>query len=100
MQFEWDEAKRLRNIEKHQSLDFLDVDLIFGGDYLEAEAKFVHGEPRWMAIGMIEHVVVTLVFTRRADIIRPISLRKASRGERARYAAVFERGSEGAPRSR
>lgn len=35
MDFEWDEEKRLKNIEKH-GIDFLDVDILFGNPHLVA----------------------------------------------------------------
>jgi uncharacterized DUF497 family protein len=33
MEFEWDEAKRITNIEKH-GIDFLDASLLFESGYL------------------------------------------------------------------
>jgi uncharacterized DUF497 family protein len=88
MDFEWDEEKRLANIEKH-SLDFLDADLVFGNAHLVGLPRIVGGEQRWLAIGTIENVFVTTIFTRRGDIIRIISMRSARHGERKRHQAVF-----------
>jgi uncharacterized protein len=38
MEFEWDENKRLINLEKH-GLDFRDVDLVFSGKVVVVPAK-------------------------------------------------------------
>ncbi|MDP9007459.1 MAG: BrnT family toxin [Pseudomonadota bacterium] len=49
-------------------------------------AEEAHGEDRWKAIGLVEVVVLTVVYTirgRDADIIRLISARKADNHERA-----------------
>ena len=55
MDFEWDEEKRLKNIEKH-GIDFLDADILFGNPHLVAPGKTVDGEQRWLAIGMIDEI--------------------------------------------
>lgn len=88
MDFEWDERKRLTNIEKH-GIDFNDADILFGAPYLEGPANTVDGEQRWLVIGMIDDVYVTLVFTRRGSVIRVISMRRARYGERKKYQEVF-----------
>jgi uncharacterized DUF497 family protein len=50
MQVEWDEPKRLSNLEDH-GVDFKDAALIFEGVFLEAEDKRGdHGEPRFRAM--------------------------------------------------
>jgi len=51
MQFEWDEAKILENIRKHQ-IDFEDVYKIFDSPMLiEEDERFDYGEERWFGIG-------------------------------------------------
>ncbi len=87
MQFEFDEAKRLSNIAKHD-LDFLDADILFAGPMLIGPARAVGGEDRWMAVGMIEDVHVTVIFTRRGTVIRLISMRRARDDERKRHQAL------------
>jgi uncharacterized DUF497 family protein len=89
MNFEWDEARRLSNLAKH-GLDFLDVDLLFDGPVLQAEARTVQGEQRWLATGMIDGFAVTVIFTRRGEVLRIISLRSARHAERARYFKLFQ----------
>ncbi len=89
MFYEWDEAKRLSNIDRHR-LDFEDVDLLFGGPHIAGPAKTVDQEARMMAVGMIEDVHVTVIYTLRGLNTRVISLRRASYGERKRYQEVFK----------
>jgi uncharacterized DUF497 family protein len=90
MDFEWHEKKRLSNLEKH-GLDFLDIGELFSGPCLEAETKEVKGEKRWFVTGIIDDLVVTAVITKRGDVIRVISLRRARRGERTKFDQIFER---------
>jgi uncharacterized protein len=87
-QFEWQERKNELNIRKH-GLDFMDAVDLFDGPHLMARAKTVSGEERWLAIGRIDDLAVTAIFTIRGDAIRMISLRRARRGERERYSQVF-----------
>jgi uncharacterized DUF497 family protein len=46
MDFEWNERKRLTNIEKHE-LDFEDADIVFENPHVVAAARMVAGEERW-----------------------------------------------------
>lgn len=84
---EWDEARQRPNGEKH-GLDFLDVNLLFGNAHIEARAATVAGEERWAATGLINDVLATVIFARRGDAIRVISLRRARHDERQRYQAL------------
>jgi len=88
MQFEWDERKRLANLAKH-GIDFSDADLLYEGDHLLEGARAVGDEVREKAIGVIDSRLVALIFTRRGDVIRLISLRRARDDERRRYQAVY-----------
>jgi uncharacterized DUF497 family protein len=88
MDFEWDEEKRLKNLEKH-GIDFIDADILFGSPYVVAPGKTVDGERRWLATGMIDEIYVTAVFSRRDQVIRLISMRSARNGERRRHQEVF-----------
>jgi uncharacterized DUF497 family protein len=88
MEFEFDENKRRANIERH-GIDFIDADILFSNPYLEAPAKTVDGEQRCLAVGIIDDVYVTAVFTRRGPVIRIISMRRASNGERKQHQKVF-----------
>ena len=56
MEFEWDEAKRQSNIEKHH-VDFAQADELFQGQWLEQEdMRYNYGEARWIALGLIGQV--------------------------------------------
>jgi len=86
MQFEWDEAKNLVNIQKH-SIDFADVPLVFENEMLiELDERFNYDEDRWIRMGFLGPGVVVIVWVERhRDLIRIISARRASRYERKRF---------------
>ncbi len=87
MQFEWDEAKRLSNLEKHR-IDFADAKQLFDGrPVLEAESLYAH-EERFLITGMIDDRLVTVIWTRRGDAIRLIPARRSRDGEERAYRAV------------
>ncbi|HUZ91365.1 MAG TPA: BrnT family toxin [Methylocella sp.] len=88
MEFEFDEDKRLKNIEKH-GIDFLAAKILFDDQHLRMPAKTVDGEQRWLAIGTIDDVYVTAVFAMRGSVIRIISTRRARNDERKKYQEVF-----------
>jgi len=86
MEFEWDEAKRRRNLAKH-GVDFLDVLPAFDGrPTLEwQDVRSDYGETRWVRLAELEGVVLHITFTRRSKSVRLISARRASRHERETY---------------
>lgn len=87
MIFEWDEAKRLSNLEKH-GFDFNDAYLLFGAPHIQARATTVDGESRWSVTGTIMGVLATAIVTRRGESIRVISIRKARHEERQGHQAL------------
>ena len=84
MDYDWDEAKRLENLAKHQ-IDFWDMDH-FNWDTATPEFDDYYPEPRWRAIGYIGLTPCYVVYTIREDKYRIISLRKATRQEIRDYA--------------
>jgi len=88
MEFEWDEDKRLANIAKH-GIDFLRAEILFAGLHFEEEARTVGDEKRWFATGFIGDLYATVVFTKRGNALRLISLRRARRGEREKHRQIF-----------
>ncbi|MER3553130.1 MAG: hypothetical protein C4331_01915 [Meiothermus sp.] len=79
--FEWDEEKRLANLEKH-GLDFEDAWKVFESDYLEIkDAPEDYGEDRFKVYGIADFEVVIVIHTPRPEVIRIISMRKADRDE-------------------
>ena len=85
MRFEWDEDKRLTNIQKH-GIDFVDIPQIFDDDTIIFEdTRFDYGETRFIATGMLKGRVIVLAYTERGDTIRIISARKATTYEKNNY---------------
>lgn len=70
--YEWDEAKRLKNLEKH-GLDFRDARLIFDGRGAVHVPALKHEEPRFVSISIIGEKFYTVVWTWRGDSRRIIS---------------------------
>ncbi|NBB98793.1 MAG: BrnT family toxin [Alphaproteobacteria bacterium] len=87
--FQWDETKRLSNIEKHQ-LDFYDAAEIFSADHLTLPARS-NIEPRFIAVGALAEEVIAVIYTIRDDSIRIISARKARTDEREQYQDLHAR---------
>lgn len=90
MRFEWDPAKRATNLRRH-GVDFKVVPRIFEGPVLERrDERFDYGETRWIAIGMIRGIELTVCYTDRGGRRRIISARRANKDEReALYRAFF-----------
>ena len=86
MRFEWDENKRRVNIVKHK-VDFADVAEMFQGPMMvRSDLTNDYGEDRQIGYGVIKNRVMVLVFTEpKPDIIRVISLRKASKYEQEKF---------------
>jgi len=88
VEFEWNEAKRLSNIEKH-NLDFLDALTVCKGDILVQPAKPVGQEIRHAITGQLNDMIVTTIITLRGENLRVISMRRARDNERAGYQALY-----------
>ena len=84
MEYEWDEAKRLANLQKHK----VDFYAIYDFDWDTAQVKYSerYGEARWTATGYFTDALLFVVFTFRGNKIRIISLRSAKAEERDEYA--------------
>jgi uncharacterized protein len=90
IELEWDKNKNIANIRNHK-IDFCDAWKIFNSPTLKRiDNKKNYGEERWIALGKIEDVNVAIVYTHRAEKIRVISIRRASRNERKIYEAQFK----------
>ena len=89
MNFEWDERKRLANIEKH-GFDFIRAPELFSSNHLRTPARDgKDSEERWMATGLIQGRYATAIYTMRGGVIRMISLRSARHDERQAHQEVF-----------
>jgi uncharacterized DUF497 family protein len=85
MGFEWDEAKRLANLDKH-GINFIDVPEVFEGDIVTVEDdRYSYGEQRFVTFGLLQGRVVAVVHTDRGESIRIISARKATKNEQRSY---------------
>ncbi|MGD0970082.1 MAG: BrnT family toxin [Desulfobaccales bacterium] len=88
MRFEWDERKRLANLEKH-GLDFFDVIGVFEAPHVVVPSTHAGGEERFLALGVFEGRLVTVVYTTRTEAIRIISFRRARHEERKKYQELY-----------
>jgi uncharacterized protein len=85
MEFEWDEVKRLSNLDKH-GIDFLNVEEVFDSDIVTVEDdRYDYGERRFVTFGLLQGRVVAVVYTDRGDTMRLISVRKATKYEQRTY---------------
>jgi uncharacterized DUF497 family protein len=77
----WDEKKRRFNLAKH-GIDFRDAAKVFDGPLVTVEdTREDYGEARYVALGLLEGIVVSMVYTERGSTIRLISIRKALKHE-------------------
>ena len=85
MEFQWDAAKSAANEVKH-GISFLQAAQIFRGPVLKTrDTRQDYGEDRFVALGLFDGELLSIVFTERDGDIRIISARKASKNERKRY---------------
>jgi uncharacterized protein len=87
MDFDWHDAKHERNIrERGFGFDF--AALIFLGRVLsQVDDRADYGETRIKAIGEVDGIVLTVIYTDRDDVRWIISARKANRKERTLWLA-------------
>lgn len=91
MRFVWDEAKNRRNRAKHR-VSFESARLVFDDPLaLSIQDRVFEGEERWQTVGLVGGSVILLVAHTYIDegdeeVIRLISARKATAGERKAYA--------------
>lgn len=86
MELEYDPAKDVSNIAKH-GLSLADAWLVYDAPGKITLQASRHGEARFVDVAMVEvaGVVLVLVYVIRGDVIRAISLRRASKVERRLY---------------
>ena len=84
--FEWDDVKAQSNLAKHGvsfEVSRSAFEDLFALDLLDADSG--QGEIRYVIIGMVNGVLLTVVYTERGDRIRIISSRKATAHEEKEY---------------
>ena len=83
--FEWDDDKAAENIRKHR-IDFMEAMRVFDDPlYIVKVDDDAFGEQRFVAIGYAPMKPLAVTYTERADRIRIISARKATRHEQRLY---------------
>jgi hypothetical protein len=83
MRFTWREAKRRTNLKEH-GFDFVDAARVFEGPtYTFEDDRFAYPETRFMTLGFLGGVVVSIVHTESESEINVISFRRATRNEEA-----------------
>jgi uncharacterized DUF497 family protein len=81
--FEWDDEKRELNLAKH-GIDFDGAIEVFHGPIILRRSDR-NNEERWTALGYSDNRLIVVVFTRRTDVIRIISARRARKNEEREY---------------
>jgi hypothetical protein len=85
MEFTWSETKRAANIKAH-GLDFVDAVSVFEGlTFTFEDDRFSYGEQRFVTLGLLAGLTVSVVHTENEYEIRVISFRKASKRESQIY---------------
>jgi uncharacterized protein len=85
MRFDWDKAKRLRNLREH-GVDFVGLETLFESEtYTVIDDRFDYGEVRLLTLGLLNGEVLAISHTESDEVIRIISVRKAQRHEQETY---------------
>ncbi|MGD0302486.1 MAG: BrnT family toxin [Bryobacteraceae bacterium] len=90
MSYTWDPVKNRRNIARH-GIAFEDAVKIFEGPTLErVDDRFEYGEVRVYAIGIVNEIEITVIYTDVSQTERRIiSAWRAERHEREAYWRIF-----------
>jgi uncharacterized protein len=85
MEFAWDEAKRKSNLRNH-GIDFVGIEQVFEGETVTVlDDRFDYGEKRFVTFGLLDNRVVAIAHTETDEVIRIISVRKATKYEESCY---------------
>jgi uncharacterized DUF497 family protein len=85
MVFTWSERKRALNLKEHK-LDLIDASSVFEGlTYTFEDDRFSYGEQRFITLGLLAGIPVSIVHTENDHEIRVISFRKATNREAQTY---------------
>ena len=85
MEFTWSETRRAANIRAH-GLDFLDAESVFESvTFTFEDDRFSYGEQRFVTLGLLAGIPVSVVHTENEHEIRIISFRKATNRESQIY---------------
>ena len=85
MEFTWSETKRTANLKAH-GLDFVDAGFVFEGvTFTFEDDRFSYSEQRYVTLGLLAGIPVSVVHTESESEIRIISFRKATKREAQIY---------------
>ncbi len=85
MEFTWHEVKRNLNLKNH-GLDFIDAQRVFEGvTFTFEDDRFSYGEQRFVTLGLLAGIPVSIVHMESKHEIHIISFRKATRRETKIY---------------
>ena len=85
MEFAWSDRKRLLNLKQH-GLDFVDAPTVFAGlTFTYEDDRFAYQEQRFVTLGLLAGVPVSVIHTETSHEIRIISSRKATLREARLY---------------
>lgn len=85
MRFEWDESKRIKNLNRH-GIDFVGLELLFDSEtHTVLDDRYDYGETRLLTIGFLNGEVFAVSHLESGDVIRIISVRKAQKHEQEIY---------------
>ena len=90
MEFAWSERKRALNLKEHR-LDFVDAPSVFEGlTYTFEDDGFSYGEQRFITLGLLAGIPVSIVHSENDHEIRVISFRKDTNREAQTYFSEIE----------
>ena len=90
MGFTWSERKRTLNLKDH-GLDFVDAESVFDGlTFTFEDDRFSYGEQRFITLGLLAGILVSIAHTENDHEIRVISFRKATSREAKIYASEIQ----------
>lgn len=85
----WDGAKRETNLKKH-GIDFIGAERIFEGYTATVEdQRWRYGEQRFVTFGILDGRLVAVAHTERNEVIRIISIRRATNSEERSYVSTL-----------
>jgi uncharacterized DUF497 family protein len=86
VEFEWDDDKAEANLEKH-GIAFSFAVRVFSDPFSTtvADLRKDYGEPRWIVHGVVENILLVVVYTLREQKFRLISARRANDRERKTF---------------
>jgi hypothetical protein len=86
--FEWDDAKRRANLNKH-GIDFIDAQVIFASEQTYSYPSPKNDEDRWVTVGVVKGRMIAVIWTERSEAVRIMSARRARDEEARKHCQLF-----------